>query len=66
MIPEWFANMFFIFFAVIFGCGIVLAVIVTIGIIRAVIDDEKKKKSEKKSSEAGNRTPVVRVTGGNT
>ena len=43
MIPEWFANMFFIFFGVIFCCGIVLAVIVLIGIIRAVIEDERKK-----------------------
>lgn len=48
MIPEWFANMFFIFFAVVFGCGIVLALIVLVGIIRAVIDDEKKKKSERR------------------
>ena len=43
IIPEWFANMFFIFFGVVFGCGIVLAVIVLIGIIRAVIEDERKK-----------------------
>jgi hypothetical protein len=43
MIPEWFANMFFIFFGVVFCCGIVLAVIVLIGIVRAVIDDERKK-----------------------
>lgn len=43
MIPEWFANMFFIFFAVVFGCGIVLAVIVLVGIIRAVLEDERKK-----------------------
>ena len=44
MIPEWFANMFFIFFGVIFGCGIVLAVVVLIGIIRAVIENEQDKR----------------------
>lgn len=42
MIPEWFKDLFFIFMGILVICGEILAVAVTVGVIRAILEDRKK------------------------
>lgn len=42
MIPNWFIDLFFIFLGVLVMCGLILAVAIMVGIVRAIIADRKK------------------------
>ena len=44
IVPEWFKDLFFIFMGILVICGMILAVAVTVGVIRAIIEDRKKGK----------------------
>lgn len=45
VVPEWFKDLFFIFVGILVICGMILAVAVTVGIIRAILEDRKKGKT---------------------
>ena len=42
VVPEWFRDLFFIFLGVLVMCGLILAVAIMVGIVRAIIADHKK------------------------
>ena len=42
VVPEWFRDLFFIFLGVLVMCGLILAVVMKVGIVRAIIADRKK------------------------
>lgn len=42
VVPEWFRDLFFIFLGVLVMCGLILAVVMMVGIVRAIIADRKK------------------------
>lgn len=42
VVPEWFRDLFFIFIGVLVMCGLILAVVMMVGIVRAIIADHKK------------------------
>ena len=44
MVPEWFKDLFFIFMGILVICGMILAAVVTVGVIRMVIEEWKKGK----------------------
>lgn len=45
VVPEWFKDLFFIFVGILVICGMILAVAVTVGIIRMILEDRKKGKT---------------------